>query len=1444
MSEENGSEITLLRQAIARLSDRMEQMEQTLRKIERVQTQPLRPEESGRLAAAQEHADKAGGCAIKESESQTKTAQVPPIALSQAPSTAFSAPEPPKPVLPPAPPIPPPPPLDRRPVMPALPAAVLPVPADQPEIPVAEAAPDKPETAPKEKPRRDIELNIGKYWLNKIGIGVFVLGVGFLIAYSSRYFGHFGPWGKILTGYLVSAALFFTGWKLKQRELMANYGHVLTGGAWALAYFTTFAMHHFPQSRVLASQGADLVLLGLVAAGMLVHSLKYRSEALSGVAIFVGYATATIGDVRFFTLLSCAIESVVILVLVYRFKWLRMLFMGILMTYGAHFLWVMRNIHGFPGADSLLTAGSFFLLNATFLTLYWGVFTACVHLLRNSEDAALEGRLSVANIGNALLYFLLVYPDVTRLFPDQRFNFVITLGAAFLLLGAYMYRSGKGKLFVCDTMLGLGLVTAAIPIKYMPLETALIWIAELPFLYYAGLELKSRSIRAAAFLLFAWIILHHVYSLAGNSGMVQLIGIGSIPVRAFTAFASALSFAAVFTMLKRAFGRAEISAGETRIGQAFPAAAALFLSVGTVLASAPQNLTLYLFLDALILFGWGRLANEPAVRMYSLLFLGWGSARFQGVDNYMQFGALRRWFFIAGEIVCSYTIYFLYRNLRVRRMLGEVESLLVTGVAISSGLLLLAAVFRYVPENWITFALAGLSAVTFGIAYLSDSRSLRASALAGSAMVAVRFTFYDSFPASGLADWAVIVFPALCQAGIYFLYRKLRTAGKLPSEEETFPDAEYALFQATLLVAVLRYVPDWGMTPTLAALNLILFGTGCLLREKFVRSASLFVLLPVLYRFAFLDNYAPGARLWPLTTVLGSNYLLAWAYNKACSEGVLEEDERPLTHLAFAAAAFLTAVALWRYAPDMWASAFLALAGLGLFLYGYFLDSRDMRVSGSALLGAALSRAVFLDDYSGMGRFLCWLPPAIQALSFGAVYGLYRDLRLAGKLSVAEARLPQAVFAGFAVLTSVSILRYCPQFWASGALAALAAALFFAGRALKEEFVRVCSCFVFGVVAARAFSSAEPYEALGGLRWLPIGAQLSSLLAVYLPYRRLTRNMPADGMEKPVPLAIYALLLALTIFFIASFGALSSRPLLLTAVYLAFFVLGVLFEDTPLRASWMALVPAAAITYLLLPHAAHSALYRAAYAAVVCGGMYAVYACYIGLKKSADVSGIEKQYLPALCLLAGLMSLLSVERCVPDVYKTAAASAVLAALYLGGTALKDEVMALSAGVFMPYIFVRRLGNEDYSALRGLLKWMAVLSAPVAFFSAHLAGVRYPGRIFPNAPLPLRSYMGMLPGALLLLHAIFFYSSASMITLSLGIAGLAFFAPGFYFRDKPLRYAGLLMFAVSVLHIGVVDIAGLAIIYKIISFILMGLMLLGVSYVYTRFMGGGSSDQEQ
>ena len=72
-----------------------------------------------------------------------------------------------------------------------------------------------PVPAAKEEPRVvaekqsfDMEVNLGRFWLNKIGIVVFTLGIGFLISYTFKYF---TPFMKIAFGYALCAIFFFAG---------------------------------------------------------------------------------------------------------------------------------------------------------------------------------------------------------------------------------------------------------------------------------------------------------------------------------------------------------------------------------------------------------------------------------------------------------------------------------------------------------------------------------------------------------------------------------------------------------------------------------------------------------------------------------------------------------------------------------------------------------------------------------------------------------------------------------------------------------------------------------------------------------------------------------------------------------------------------------------------------------------------------------------------------------------------------------------------------------------------------------------------------------------------------------------------------------------------------------------------------------------------------------
>lgn len=222
----------------------------------------------------------------------------------------------------------------------------------------------------------DFESKFGRYWLNKIGIIVLTLGVGYLISYSVQYFGLMNAYVRILFGYSFCGVLFFFGSKLEKNKQYRNLGYALLAGAWALTYFTTFAMHHFEVSKIITNQYIDLFLLMIVVLGMLKHALKYRSESMTALSLLIAYMTSTLSDVSQFTFLSTLIISLIVLVLVYKFQWIKTLILGIIASYFIHFIWVQQHIqahqHSYEhNITSLL-----------FLSVYLIVFGVGIHLFR------------------------------------------------------------------------------------------------------------------------------------------------------------------------------------------------------------------------------------------------------------------------------------------------------------------------------------------------------------------------------------------------------------------------------------------------------------------------------------------------------------------------------------------------------------------------------------------------------------------------------------------------------------------------------------------------------------------------------------------------------------------------------------------------------------------------------------------------------------------------------------------------------------------------------------------------------------------------------------------------------------------------------------------------------------------------------------------------------
>ncbi len=90
-------------------------------------------------------------------------------------------------------------------------------------------------------------------------------------------------------------------------------------------------------------------------------------------------------------------------------------------------------------------------------------------------------------------------------------------------------------------------------------------------------------------------------------------------------------------------------------------------------------------------------------------------------------------------------------------------------------------------------------------------------------------------------------------------------------------------------------------------------------------------------------------------------------------------------------------------------------------------------------------------------------------------------------------------------------------------------------------------------------------------------------------------------------------------------------------------------------------------------------------------------------------------------------------------------------------------------------------------------------------------------------------------ATVLLAALLFYEvSGSMLTVAWGLEGVALLIVGFPLSDRVLRISGLTLFLVCVLKLFSWDLRHLETLYRILSFIVLGLMLVSVSWIYTRF----------
>ncbi|OGX50648.1 MAG: hypothetical protein A2243_03515 [Omnitrophica WOR_2 bacterium RIFOXYA2_FULL_38_17] len=643
--------------------------------------------------------------------------------------------------------------------------------------------PSYPQTiakAQQEKPQYNqtstAETNFGKYWLNKIGIIVFALGIGFLIRYTFKYF---GPFIKIAFGYFISAGLFYFGLQLEKKDKLANYGRALLGGAWALVYFTTYAMHHFEASRIIQSQMVDLFLLVVVIVGMIKHALKYESEAMVAMALIVAYLTSIIGQITIFTFISNILLSVVIITLVYKFRWIKTLILGIILTFLIHHIWVMPEILHFSNKVQLFGMSYFHsrhFMNLAFLGGYWLVFMLGLHILRRDKEEKLENTVAAANLGNFAFFSFISYPLLNEAFLNYRFLVIFIIGLCYLAAALIMKIIKNEKLYFSDIVVAVMAITLAIPLKFHEKTTLLIWLIETPFLLLVGLYFRQKIYRYLSYGISALSFVQLIISLSlrhdylGWANEISFLGL-MISFNDFLVFCAAFSMGICCYLGQKSKEKNKLIGIDDFFNHVFSLFSCSYFVYFIYSVVSAQWITLYLLIPSLFLFGLGNYSKLKRLRVYSYVILLISTVRYIFIDNY-AFNPFLKWTVIIAEALVFFAIYFTIKTLKQRKEIdllyaGEGYLSFYCGVA-----LIIFTVFRYVSWQWISLGLGVAGVIFIATGLLFKDKPSRISGLLLFGLTIVRITFVDLSQLDVIFKIISFIILGIIFLGISYIYNR------------------------------------------------------------------------------------------------------------------------------------------------------------------------------------------------------------------------------------------------------------------------------------------------------------------------------------------------------------------------------------------------------------------------------------------------------------------------------------------------------------------------------------------------------------------------------------------------------------------------------------------------------------------------------------------------
>ena len=374
---------------------------------------------------------------------------------------------------------------------------------------------------PKKK-KRDIEKFIGENLINKIGIGILVLGIAYFVRYAIDK-NWISEIGRVAIGILSGGLLTFLAHKI--RKSYTAFSSVLVGGAMAIFYYSISIGFHDYQ---LFSQPVAFALMVLITGFSVLLSISYDRKELAILGLIGAFSTPLMvsnGEGNYQVLFSyLAIVNVGMLVLAYFKKWnvVNILsFAFTVMLFGGWFVSKVVGVVNPPYQGAMFFAGLFYVI--FFL----------MHIVNNVKEKRKFKGFEFGLLLSTTALFYAVGMSVLFLSGYKQYQglFTIGLGVFNLIFAFPLFKRNsvdKSLIFLLVGMV-LTFVSLAAPVQLSGNYITLFWATEMVLLLWLGQKSGIKFMKLSSLVILGLMLVslvmdwQQIYFMQSNESVLNII---------------------------------------------------------------------------------------------------------------------------------------------------------------------------------------------------------------------------------------------------------------------------------------------------------------------------------------------------------------------------------------------------------------------------------------------------------------------------------------------------------------------------------------------------------------------------------------------------------------------------------------------------------------------------------------------------------------------------------------------------------------------------------------------------------------------------------------------------------------------------------------------------------------------------------------------------------